>query len=365
MKTIVFITLQLSQPRCIKRISSIAEAGIPVKVYGFDSGLYNGNLDKLPFPVTEIIKRDKNIGRIKKILFIAKVLCRILSENKEAIFYLFGFELQSIAWLLGCRHFIYEEADVSASRIKNKLLKNVLLCYDKMLYRKAKLVISTSEGFIKYLFKKQEVPSNIELQPNKLHPIFTDTIRKNIHVGNIDEEHIRFGFIGLIRYPNTIIRFAKVVGEKFPMHEFHFYGDPEKQHYIDKEILSYKNVYFHGPFINPQDLQSIYETIDVNVVCYDIQSENVRIAEPNKLYESIYFKTPIVVSKGTFLAERVKKYGIGYEIDCANNHAIYDFVREIRTSELSKLQERMKNISTDELVDNPSKMVTRILTVLQ
>lgn len=364
MKTIIFITLQLSQPRCIKRISSITKAGIPIKVYGFDSGLYNDNLSNLPFPVTEIIKRKKEVGKIKKIIFFAKVIHRVLAENKGGIFYLFGFELSSIAWLLGCRYFIYEEADVSASRIKNKLLKNMLLKYDRMLYRKAKLVVSTSGGFIRYLFKGKRMLSNIELQLNKLHPIFTDEIRKSVDVKNIDVKHIKFGFIGLIRYPNTIIRFAKVIGKEFPRHEFHFYGEPEISGYIDEEISSYKNVYFHGRFKNPQDLQSIYEAIDVNIVCYDTQSDNVKIAEPNKLYESIYFKTPIVVSKGTFLAERVKTLGIGYDIDCTSNQIIVDFVRNLDENDFSKLQAQMMAIPTIELVDDPSNLIHRIFEII-
>ncbi len=364
MQTIIFITLQLSQPRCIKRISSITKAGIPIKVYGFDSGLYNDNLSNLPFSVTEIIKRNKEIGKMKKIIFFAEVIRRILAENRDGIFYLFGFELASIAWLLGCRSYIYEEADVSASRIKNKLLKNLLLWYDRMLYRKAKLVVSTSEGFVKYLFAGKRIPSNIVLQLNKLHPVFTDEIRNKVAPKVIDVKHIKFGFVGLIRYPNTIIRFAKVIGKEFPMHEFHFYGEPEISSYIDEEITSYKNVYFHGRFKNPQDLQSIYEAIDVNIVCYDTQSDNVKIAEPNKLYESIYFKTPIVVSRDTFLAERVRTLGVGYDIDCTDNQRIVGFVRNLDKSDFFQQQAQMEAIPTVELVDNPSKLINRIIEIM-
>lgn len=364
MRTIVFTTLQLSQPRCIKRIAAIADTGIPIKVYGFDSGLYNDNLNKLPFPVEKIIKRDKRVSKFKKIYFFANVIYRILSENKGGLFYFFGFELCSIAWLLGCREYIYEEADVSASRIKSRLLKRIMLDYDRMLYRKAKLVVNTSEGFMKYLFPTDMVPKNIELQLNKLHPVFTDDTRRKIYVEPLNEQHIKFGFVGLIRYPDTIIRFAKVIGKEFPMHEFHFYGEPEVPDYIDDELKSYKNVFLHGRFKNPQDLQAIYESIDVSIVCYDVQSDNVRIAEPNKLYESIYFKTPLVVSKNTFLAEKVEKLGVGYAINCADDKEIAVFINSISSVDFSKKQEYMNLIPTNELIDNPSKMITKIKDII-
>lgn len=365
MKTVVFIALQLSQPRCLKRISTIASANIPIKIYGFDSGLYNDNLKDLPFSITEIIKRDKSASPIQKIIFFTQVIKKILRENKQnSTFYLFGFEITAIAWLLGCRNYIYEEADVTASRTKNKVLKTLLLNYDRFLYRHAKLVISTSEGFIRYLFKKGEEPNNIIMLPNKLNIIFTENIRNNIRPNKTNINNIKFGFIGLIRYPNTIIRFAKIIGKLFPMHEFHFYGEPENPKYVDKEILSYKNVYFHGRFKNPQDLQSIYEAIDINIVCYDTQSDNVKIAEPNKLYESIYFKTPIVVSKNTFLAEKVKKYGVGYEINCADDDQICDFVKHISKNSLLQTKEQMEYIPTKELVDNSQEFIEHIKTVI-
>ena len=67
MKTCVFIVPQLSQPRCIKRIKSIYEAGIPIKVYGFDRGIYSENISNIPFPIEKIIK---NPGKNKFVFYI-------------------------------------------------------------------------------------------------------------------------------------------------------------------------------------------------------------------------------------------------------------------------------------------------------
>ena len=104
---IVFIALQLSQPRCIKRIKAIHDAGFQVKVYGFDSGLYNDSLKSLPFPVERIIRRDKNQGKLKKILSFINPLKQILRDNKGCnLFYLFGYEIASLVYLLGCKQYI-------------------------------------------------------------------------------------------------------------------------------------------------------------------------------------------------------------------------------------------------------------------
>ena len=69
---------------------------------------------------------------------------------------------------------------------------------------------------------------------------------------------------------------------------------------------------------------------------YDTTSINAQYAEPNKLYESIYFRTPIVVSSNTFLAKKVNRLGIGYDINGLNKEEIKSFVNNLTTEDLLK-----------------------------
>lgn len=353
---IVFIVQQLSQPRCVKRINTIWESGHNVKVYGYDNDMYSDNLKNYPFPIERIIKRRKEDSKLKKIWFFIKNVRDIIKENEGAVFYLFGFELGTIGRLFGCKHYIYEEADVSAARYTNKIVRNILLATDRKNIKKSLLTIFTSEGFIKYLFP-QQAPENFVLLPNKLNVYFDEGKRAAVQKKTIDYNHIKFGFVGLIRYPNTIFRFAKVVGREFPQHEFHFYGQADRDSYIDDEIKGYSNVFFHGKYQNPQGVTPIYEDIDINIVCYDITSGNVRIAEPNKLYESIYFYTPIVVSKDTFLEERVKYFGVGDAIDASKDQIIIEYVKGITKKKMDGYIMKMKSIETAELIDNTGILI--------
>lgn len=364
-KSVVFIVQQLSQPRCIKRIATIQNSGASVIVYGFDNGLYSDNLNNLPFKIKEIIQRDKSDSRLKKIKFFKSTIKRILQENKESsTFYFFGYEIATIAYILGCRNYIYEEADISAARIKSALFRNFLLCIDRHIIRKSLLTIFTSEGFIDFIFKNKTVPKQIILLPNKLNQYFDYSKKKAVVKKNIDIDNIKFGFIGLIRYPNTIIRFAKVVGKHFPQHEFHFYGDAERPEYIDNEVVSYKNIYFHGAFKNPIDLPAIYNNIDISVVCYDTTSGNVRIAEPNKLYESIFFETPIVVSSDTFLANKVKKYNAGDSIDASNDESIIQYIKSLNTEHLNQVSLTLSKVDYKILIDSPEELINSVNKII-
>ena len=358
---IVFIALQLSQPRCIKRIQAIYESGFQFKVYGFDSGLYNESLKTLPFPVERIVKRDKTQGKLTKIKSFIFHIKQILKENsKDDLYYFFGYEIASLAWLLGCKKYIYEEADVTAARVKNGFVRRLMLGLDRRIIKRSYRTVLTSGGFVSYIFPKGKPIGKFIMLPNKLSPYFDEEKKQMVQSSNIDVNHIRFGFIGLIRYPNTIVRFAKVVGREFPQHEFHFWGDTEREDFIDDETKAYGNVFFHGRFRNPDDLMGIYEQTDLSVVCYDTASGNVRIAEPNKIYESVFFETPIVVSSGTFLAERVRELGIGYDIDASKDHTIVEFIKSIDSLDLNAKVSNMKVIPWQDVVDDPTELINAI-----
>lgn len=355
---IIFIALQLSQPRCIKRIKAVYDAGFNIKVYGFDSGLYNESLKTLPFPVERIIRRDKNQRKLGKIIFIGSCIKQIICDNsKKDLYYLFGYEIASVAWLQGCKHYLYEEADVTAARVKNRLVRSLMLCLDKHIIKQSYRTVLTSGGFVSYIFHRSVPKDKIILLPNKLDPYFDNEKKTKVKASSINVDNIKFGFIGLIRYPNTIVRFAKVVGKFFPKHEFHFWGEQEKAEYLDEEVKGFRNVFIHGRFRNPEDLLNIYAQIDISVVCYDTSSGNVCIAEPNKLYESIYFETPIVVSSGTFLAERVNKLGVGYDIDAGKDRSVVDFIKKITPEEIERIVGIIHSIPYKEVVDDSTELI--------
>lgn len=364
MKTrqIVIIAPQLSQPRIIKRVESIHNEDIGIKVYGFDNGLYKENIKAASFRIEEIIPRIKEASKINKIIFFIKTIRRILRQNKNCLFYLFGFEIGVISYLLHCRNYIYEEADVSAARFKNKFIRNLLLWLDRRVINNSIFTVLTSGGFKNYIFENRKIKKNIILMPNKLSQYFKENdfeLDKTIGYSNI-----KFGFIGLIRYPNTIVRFAKIIGKFFPQHEFHFYGDVERKEYLDDEVKSYSNVFFHGPFVNPVDLAKVYSEIDINIVCYDTGSGNVNIAEPNKLYESIYFNTPIVVSKNTYLAERVKELGVGTAINASDDDEIISYVNSLHEGYYDNVLLNIKKIDKQTLIDNPNDLVSKVKEVV-
>jgi succinoglycan biosynthesis protein ExoL len=360
MSKILFIVQQLSQPRCIKRIETIVDEGFNYKVYGFNNGLYEDNIKNLKYEIEEIREINKDYSKPRKIIEYIRFVSKVIKEAEpEDIIYTFGFELGLINSLMRPRNYIYEEADILAARINNKLFRKILIKLDVRIIKKSNLTVLTSEGFIKYLFKNNcPYLSKIILLQNKLHKSFLTKVRPVIKPINLN--CINFGFVGLIRYPNTILRFAQVVGEQFPQHKFHFFGDIEGNCVKPKDWLHFDNIIFHGRFKNPVDLERIYESIDINIACYDTSSGNVKIAEPNKLYESIFFFKPIVVSRFTFLEKRVKELNSGFSIDASKDNEISKFISNLNYHQISDMVNSMKAIKNESLINSSNKLIREL-----
>lgn len=220
---------------------------------------------------------------------------------------------------------------------------------DKWIISKSYKTIFTSEGFLHYLYGTKKI-DNIITQPNRVSPFFKTINRKCLC--KKDNEGVVFSYVGAFRYPNTVFRFAEIIGEKYPQHKFYFYGDSSLT-YLAKELANkYANVRYFGKFRSPDDLEKIYSSIDVVIACYDTKGINEQIAEPNKLYEAICFCKPIIVSEGTFLSEKVKKMGVGYSIKADDNQCICKFLDSINYKDLHAISELEMKIPDTVYIDS-------------
>ena len=359
-RKMVFIVQQLSQPRCIKRIETIIGSNPNSRIYGFDNGLYNDNLQGMRFKIEKIfVINNKKSQLLKFCQYILNIRTVLKETKKDDIIYAFGFEIGLIVYLFSKHRYVYEEADIFSSRFSNPLIRGILKWFDEKIIHKSLLTVLTSDGFVEYLFKNKNKPENVVVLPNKLHVKLSQTER--IGMPNINEKAIKFAFIGSIRYPDTIFRFAKIVGLHFQQHQFHFFGEGPYSNMAKEMLNEYTNVYFHGSFRNPDDLTDIYSKTDINIVCYDTRSENVNIAEPNKLYESIFYNRPIVVSDGTFLAKRVSQLKVGFSIDCSNDDSIKEFISNLTYEQIKNCIENTSSIDSAELIDNSNSLLNELI----
>ena len=341
-RKIIFIETGVGNPNNIKRMEEFKSRGYDVVVYAFRR---NNNNENVPqgIDVNIIGELSSDSSYISRVSTIRNGIKSIVKKHKEddCVFYLLKNDTAIIYSTVSKHPYIFEEADMTHVNM-NKVVGCVLENRIKRIIKRSVLSVFRSEEFLKYHFGENR-PNNVYVIPNRLHPGILNIEQKEY--SGLDEKHLKFGFVGGIRY-DTIYIFAETVLRHFPQHEFHFYGlFPSES--LEKQFMpldKYENCFFHGAFRSPNDLPEIYSKIDVLLSAYDVTSINPRFAEPNKLYEAIYFDKPIIVSSNSFLANKVARLGVGYDVDALSESAVIDLVRTIDKKSITKIKENIAKI---------------------
>lgn len=362
MEKIIYISTALSDAHTIQRITSLYNSNMPIEVYGYNRGFSKCN--KLPEGLTVTVLGDMTSGSgyIEKIKRLYVELKRIIkTEGKDnVLFVCSGFMTALLLYLNGVKY-VYELPDLLYGYPKFNKLRPIFKLIDKRIIKKSALTLLTSDGFRKY-FLGDKTLENVYIYKNKLNPSFIEMKRPSIQDADIN--HLRFAYVGAPRSKNTVLRFAKTVGELFPQHEFHFFGDSPKINDFISETKQYKNVIYHGAFKNPDDLANIYNQLDIVVATYEIEALNERILDPNKLYEAIYFSKPIVVSKGSYLAENVESLKCGFAINAYSEMEIIDFISTLNEAEIKEIMSREFTIDKGEVIEQPNELADLIRLIV-
>ena len=328
---IVFIINSISAQRCIKRIEEFVDHGFDVAVYGFSRKMEIHRQSE-HFSIEKIGEYPNSLSFVKRLPILAKGIKYVLKKHrgeKDILFYLFQLDVALVYYMCSLgnlNRYIFEESDLMHTYISNKFIRDILEWTDKRIIKKSLLSVFTSEGFLKYHFG-DKFPNNTLLITNRLSLNILNL--KYLPKKKVANGKLRIGFVGFPRY-KSIISFAYFFCKNFPNYEFHVYGEIASKYQKQFEQLSkLSNCYFHGSFTNPIDLPIIYSNIDIVLSTYDVEYENVRYAEPNKIYESIYFETPIIVSKGTFLADKVASFNIGFSVDPLKEIEVVNLIKSI------------------------------------
>lgn len=348
MPKFVFIISNIHLPRCVNRVREFHQRGYDVEAYYFDRTIFSNKVSELDVPMHSLGELDAGSGSyFKRMPKQYSIIRNVVKKHKKenVVFYLFGFDMALIyRYCFSRKPYIYEESDLRHTYFP-KQLKSVLELVDKKIIKKSLMTVFTSEGFCEYHFGST-IPENVAFIPNRLSPGIksVELLPHRVY----DKDKLSIGFVGSPRF-KAVYNFIQVFCSNFPQHEMHLFGEPLLDG-IEELRGKYPNCFFHGTFTSPQDLPSIYSSIDLVLSTYDAEVENVRYAEPNKIYESMFFEVPIIVSKNTFLSSKVEKLGIGYSINAADDNEIVSFVNGLNESSLAERIDNIKKIDKNTLI---------------
>ena len=132
---------------------------------------------------------------------------------------------------------------------------------------------------------------------------------------NPDSTPVTIGFVGGIQFFDQ----NKLLLQQFANHpgfQLTYVGKPhlgcDLEPFCQKNGIA--NAQFRPAFTNDQK-PAIYRGIQLINCIYGNHNQVVRLLLPNRLYDCVLFKKPILVSKGTYLAEIVAQYNLDIAVD--------------------------------------------------
>ena len=315
----------------------------------------------IPFKVPTIslghVKHGVYFTRIPTI-FLAFIKIRKVADESTELFVL-SQDMLIPAFFLKKKRMYFEINDLRY--FSNPLITFFYDLLKKIAYKKIDNLIVTSPRFRDHLIEKYQVfPGKITVMENKLgKSSFPDFNHNPFH--KLGNKTLVLGIIGMLRYENVIwlLKAYQKIKHSF---RIGIWGTgpliPNVLQYTDMD-----NVVFHGAFDGSTDLSGIYQQIDLSFVMYDNRNLNVRLALPNKLYESMYFKKPLVVSDNTFLSLKIEELGIGFSWDQRKMEDLIEYI-DSRSfiSYYNSMGEKFNAISPSEIFESEDifkKLITR------
>ena len=316
---ISFLLSYTPNPRINKRVRALSENNEIMLIYwrrtkdhvwGNVSKKYNQQEIYIPANMGQPLKRI-----LPTIKFISRAF-RKLKKSKPDCIYLAGYETLAIGsfYKRFCDRnvdIVYEVADLHRLQIqpsKNffmKLIQKTLCRFERHLCKRIALLVCTSQKFYSSYYSA--------FVPKSRYLYMANAPEKKIFEGYQRKTAGEFtvGFVGGVHFTNQI-KLLAAAGKKCGVKIIiagSFLDDELRKYCIDKGAIC------TGTYIYEKDIVNIYEKLNCVFSVYPADDENVKLALPNKLYESIICGLPIIVAKGTYLSEIVEKYQIGVSVD--------------------------------------------------
>lgn len=348
---LIVLAQSLEQPRIVKRINQKAQEHESIHVFGFTRNVHSVENQ-------EVLKQNENVkitdaGQLRNKQYLHRVFTfiRLLSliygeyGFKKKNIYAFGLDLRILSFFIANAEIDYEISDVIwlyAGKVKRKILS----CLDNFLASRSRRVVFTTRSFYDTYYKNSVNQNKVVIAENKL-----ETYGRVAPIEQMETDRVRIAYIGSFRYVKIIENLIGTVSNNDNL-ILNFYGATHGGSLmgkINKATHDCSNIFYHGAFKNPDDLEKIYGENNLNFVVYDNTLENEKVAMPNKFYESGFFNIGIVCATGTYVGKRVLEQGLGWTID-TDFDSISHFLNTISISELIECHENIKKLDKSHFI---------------
>ena len=259
-------------------------------------------------------------------------------------------------------HIIYEAADLREAFISKprdpvkRVMTEALLIKERREFKNVGLLVITSPKFYDAHFNTLISADKAVFIPNAPdRDVFREYKRKT-------SGEFTVGFIGSIRYIQQMKMLVDAAGMAGCRVLFAGSGIDEQE--IREYCRNKGYVSFTGKYDYNTQIAGLYGSVDCVFAVYDADNPNVRIALPNKLYESILCGLPIISAKGTYFGELTEQWGVGLTVGHTDTEALCDVLKKLRDDR--KLYESIReNCCVRKSDIDPEKGNARLMKAIE
>ena len=347
---VLFALQVVGHPRNSKRISMLQNAGFQVEAVAFERKNHKGRMPSCPVKIIGVLNHGHYLKRIIRMLAaIPSVRCAIRSHD---VVYASGPDMGLLCHISGIglgRPIVLEIGDIREIQTAGGLTGRLMRVIDKYLSNSCHLLVATAHGFIDSYYRqwiKTTTPALII--ENKLEP--PDATQQNriqntprLNGVPLVDRPLRIGYFGALRWENSWQILTSLAKARLSDVEIVVAGIPVEPADIPRQAENYPNIVYKGPYRSPDDLPSLYCSVDITWTIYP-HTEPKCWARSNRFYESCYYQTPIVSRFGCADAIEVQRYGIGLIIEDRDTDMIVNALSKITPDDLNIWRNNMTKV---------------------
>ena len=206
----------------------------------------------------------------------------------------------------------YEVLDIHRLVLREDLVGKLLRKLEAALMRRCQHLILSSPAFeSQYFARFHGSYPKVVIVENKVFP--APSSRPHRSAATADRP-LRIGWYGVLRCRKSLLMLKQLAADPALNIEVHLRGKVASTVIPDFEeiIAGSANIYMHGPYANPADLQRIYTEVDIAwAIDFYEEGQNSLWLLPNRLYESCLYGCVPLAMAGTQTANWLKGRQLG------------------------------------------------------
>ncbi len=352
-KELIFVTGAWGDSHQLNKLLFLEKLGLKVKILAFRrKDYYKSRIIRNYIFLGEIKNDYKYFRRV--ILYLKGYSKLLLNIKKTKIAYVFGLDNVLIILLYKIlfnkqMKIIYEVPDLREFHFSRTILGCVIKYLEKILFKKIDVIIFTSKYYYSNYYKNiltkktkwLEIENKVEISKRSLRKV------------DVSDKNITIGYFGLLRCEkslNILIKLAEQNNHFKVILRGIFL--PFTLKYLDK-IKKLKKIKYLGQYDSIKDFNSMYNSIDIAWIAYPFNKEqfgNHKLAKTNRYYESGFFQTPMIASKGTVDAKRIKEYKMGLVLNLSDEKSSISLLSKLNKNDINRFKNNIKKVNLDEFM---------------